>query len=106
MSSYEVFGHFTPLAMFAWAIAASGFLIERARTGTWSSRSTRFFAALMFFSIPATALFRVLSRPLSEHSAQFLWLHVGGILLWLAAGAANTFRAMRPEAKRFERPIT
>ena len=106
MSSYDVFGQLTSIVTATWVIAACGFFVERARTGTWRAPSTRLFAALMFFSIPAAALFRVLSRPLPEHSAASLWLHVGGVLVWLAAGAASAFRTLRAEQNGVERPIT
>ena len=106
MSSYEVFDRLGAIAAYGGGLVAVAFFIERARTGAWSSPSTRFLAALVFFLIPAGALFRLLSRPLPEHSAHSLWLQVGLVLIWLAAGAANAFRTLRPKETRVERTIT
>jgi hypothetical protein len=106
MSSYEAFDRLAVLVTYGGGFAALAFFIERARTGTWRSRSTRSLAALLFFLIPAGALLRLLSRPLTEQSAHSGWLQVGLVLIWLAAGAAAAFRSLRPAEHRVDPPIT
>ena len=106
MSSYEIFRGVAGVLAYAAGGAGIALLIERARTGHWSSRSTAFFAALLFFFIPAGVLFRLLSRPFAEQDAEILWLQLGLLLLWFAAGATNTFRLFRVRSKRAEYPIT
>ena len=106
MSAHDIFGWLATIVAFGGGLAALVFFIERARTGTWSSPSTRFFAALVFFLIPAGALFRLLSRPFTEQSTHSRWFEVGLVLIWLAAAAANAFRSLRPKHSRVESSIT
>jgi hypothetical protein len=106
MNSYQVFDRLSAVAVYGGGLVALALLIDRARTGAWSSPSTRFFAAVLFFIIPAGALFRLLARPLTDHSVHSLWLQVGVVLIWLAAGAANAFRMLRSKETRGGRTIT
>lgn len=106
MNRYEVFNRLSAVAAYGGGLVALVLLIARARTGAWSSPSTRFLAAVLFFIIPAGALFRLLARPLTEHRVDSLWLQAGVVLIWLAAGAANAFRMLRFKETRGERTIT
>ena len=95
MNTYEVFDRLSTIAAYGGGLVALGLLIDRTRTGAWSAPSTRFIGAVLFFVVPATALFRLLGRPLPEHSAHSLWIQAGVVLMWLAGGAANAFRVRR-----------
>ena len=105
MNRYELFARLAAIAACVGGVAGLGVLIQRARQGYWS-RSAIFFATLLFFFLPAGAFFRLLSRPLAEHSVSSLWLHVVVVLIWMAAGAACAFRSFRAGLNRRDRNIT
>ena len=106
MNSYQVFEQLAAVVAYGGGLAAVAAFIEGVRAKRWSSRSARFFTAVLFFIIPAEALLRLLSRPLAEHSTHSLWLQVGLVLIWLAAGAANGFRRLHPREHDGERQDT
>ena len=105
MNRYELFARLAAIVACVGGLAGLGVFIQRVRQGSWS-RSAIFFVALVFFFLPAGSLFRLLSRPLAEHSVPSLWLHVGVVVIWMAAGAACAFRSFRAGSNRVDRPIT
>jgi hypothetical protein len=83
MSVYAVFGWLTAFTTTLGAVAGVMFFL---------SPGNRTIVRVLFFVVPASALFRLLSRPLSEQSPYRVWSYVAVVCISLLAGAKQVGR--------------